>query len=104
VLDKMGNPDAVTLRQIKDAASGRGNGIMSNIQNEFFTWLSDRKNRRVIRHRLENCGYVPVRNEADKSDGQWKVGGSRVSIYAKKALSVKQRLVAATALTERDSR
>jgi hypothetical protein len=83
-IDKMGDPDAITLGQIKDAAIGRGNGAMSNIPTEFFTWICDRKNRRVIPHRLEKCGYVSVRNETDKSDGQWKVGGSRVTIYAKR--------------------
>ncbi|MDQ6701682.1 MAG: DUF5906 domain-containing protein [Pseudomonadota bacterium] len=76
VIDKMGNPDATTLSQIKDAAA--------RTNSEFFSWISDRKNRRAIPHRLEKCGYVPVRNDAAKSDGQWKIGGSRVTVYGKK--------------------
>jgi Family of unknown function (DUF5906)/Primase C terminal 2 (PriCT-2) len=89
VLDKMGNPDAVTLSQIKDATCANF---------EFHAWIRDRKNRRAIRHRLEKCGFVPVRNDADKSDGQWRIGGSRVTVYAKKELSLKERLGAAEAL------
>jgi hypothetical protein len=89
-IDKMGNPDAMTLSQIKDAAA--------RTNSDFFSWISDRKNRRAMPHRLERCGYVPVRNAADKSDGQWKIDGSRVTVYARKALSLKERLGAAAAL------
>src|SRR5262249_41096740 len=60
VFDEMGNPDAVTLAQIKTAASG---GVLD--------WLQDRKNRRAIPHRMENCGYVSVGNDAAK-DRLWK--------------------------------
>jgi hypothetical protein len=89
VIDKMGNPDAMTLSQIKVAA-------ISN--SDFYQWISERENRRAIPHRLEKCGYVTVRNDGDKSDGQWKIGGSRVTVYARKALSLKERLGAAAAL------
>jgi hypothetical protein len=85
----MGNPDAMTLGQIKDATC-------TNF--EFNAWIRDRKNRRAIPHRLEKCGYVPVRNDADKSDGQWRIGGARVTVYARKAQSLKERLRAAAAL------
>ena len=92
-IDKMGNPDAMTLSQIKDAALKPMYRILES-------WISDRKNRRAIPHRLEKCGYVPVRNDADKKDGQWKIGGSRVTVYARKALSLKERLTAAAALAD----
>jgi hypothetical protein len=49
VLDEMQNPDATTLSRITAAATG-----------DIMAWLSDRKNRRAIPHRLEKCGYVPV--------------------------------------------
>ena len=52
VLDKMDNPDAVTLAQIKNAAGGG-----------FLDWLQDHKNRRAIPHRMESCGYVPSQRE-----------------------------------------
>jgi hypothetical protein len=59
-LDKMGNPDVTTLDQIRTWATG-----------EFAGWISDTKNRRAIPHRLEKCGYVPVRNDGAK-DGYGK--------------------------------
>jgi hypothetical protein len=78
VLDDMGNPDATTLIKIIWEAGSK----------EIAGWLKDRKNRRVIPHRLEKCGYVPVRNDADKRDGQWKINGSRQTIYARQDLSI----------------
>ena len=87
VLDQLGNPDATTLIQIANVASG-----------DFELWIRDRKNRRVIPHRLEACGYVPVRNEA-ATDGLWKVHGKRQAIYARATLTVRDRLLAASGLT-----
>ena len=63
-------------------------------------WLNDRKNCRAIPHRLESCGYTPVRNDAAKEDGYWVVADKRVAIYAKKELSLSERLAAAKALAE----
>lgn len=83
VLDEMGNPDAVTIAQITAHASG-----------DFEAWIRDRKNRRVIPHRLERCGYVPVRNEG-ASDGMWPINRKRQAIYAKSTLSVRNRIEAA---------
>jgi Family of unknown function (DUF5906) len=73
VLDEMGNPEATTLIRITDAAAG-----------EIQAWLRDRKNRRAIPHRLEKCGYVPVRN-GDAKDGFWKIRGARQVVYGKSA-------------------
>jgi hypothetical protein len=87
-LDKLGNPEATTIDEITNKASSR-----------FVDWLLDRKNRRAIPHRLESCGYVPVRNDAAK-DGLWKIKGARQAIYAKAELSVSDRLKAASALTQ----
>jgi hypothetical protein len=88
VLDSMGNPDAVTLSQITCAATG-----------EIITWLADRKNRRAIPHRLEKCGYVPVRN-GNAKDGYWKISGTRQAIYGKNTISISDRFRAARKLTE----
>ncbi len=89
-IDALHNPDVLTLDKIK-AAPGIGS--------EFLTWINDRKNRRAVPHRLEGGGYVPIRNTSAK-DGLWKINGaSRVTIYAKKTLSLSERLSAATALT-----
>ena len=46
--------------------------IPKAMTNPFKMWLQDRKNRRAIPHRFEQCGYAPVRNP-DREDGLWKV-------------------------------
>jgi hypothetical protein len=78
------SPDAVTLGQLQDKATG-----------EFQQWLKDRKNRRQIPHRLEQCGYVTVRNDTAE-DGLWRINGKRQVVYAKASLSLRDRLAAAT--------
>ena len=83
VIDDIGNPDAITLERVRNKAEG-----------DFADWIKDRKNRRAIPHRFEQCGYAPVRNEAAK-DGMWKIGGKRQGVYARSALPVSERLRAA---------
>jgi Family of unknown function (DUF5906) len=87
VLDHAGNPDATTLARLTSMATG-----------DIVMWLADRKNRRQIPYRLDQCGYVPVRNDAAK-DGLWKINGKRQAIYAKTGLSVADRIRAARRLT-----
>jgi hypothetical protein len=87
VLDELGNPNATTIAAITAKSTP-----------PFSEWIADRKNRRVIPHRLKSCGYVPVRNDAAK-DGLWKIKGARQVIYVKAELSVSDRLTAAGALT-----
>jgi hypothetical protein len=86
-LDRLGNPDATTITRIANEARG-----------EFETWVRDRKNRRIIPHRLERCGYVPVRNDGAK-DGLWKINDARQVVYAKSTLTLRDRLKAAERLT-----
>jgi uncharacterized protein DUF5906 len=86
VLDRLGNPNAVTINRIASEAPA-----------EFAVFLRDRKNRRQIPHRLEACGYTPVRNPA-ATDGLWKLGGARQVIYAKKELTERDRQAAARRL------
>jgi hypothetical protein len=88
VLDELGNPAATTLAKIVAVANA-----------ELSLWLRDRKNRRVIPHRLERCGYIFVRNDAAK-DGLWKLQGARQVIYARTDLSLRDRLIAAKQLAE----
>jgi Family of unknown function (DUF5906) len=83
VLDRLGNPDATTLVRVQNAATG-----------DFETWLRDRRNRRQLPYRFEQCGYVPVRNEAAK-DGLWVINRARQVVYAKASLSLRDRLAAA---------
>jgi hypothetical protein len=66
----------------------------------FAEWLRDRRNSRRIPHRFEECGYVAVRNPQTK-DGYFIVGGKRCPIYAKKALSLRAQVEAASALVWR---
>jgi hypothetical protein len=89
ILDTIGNPDATTILRIADAAPDA----------DLAGWIRDRKNRRVIPHRLEKVGYVPVRNDG-ADDGLWKVFGKRQVIYAKSALSTRDRFLAAKTLVE----
>jgi hypothetical protein len=85
-LDRMKRPDATTIIRITNESTG-----------EFQEWMKDRRNRRAIPHRLEKCGYVPVRNDAAK-DGLWVINGNRQVIYAKSELSSSERSKAASAL------
>jgi hypothetical protein len=87
VLDDL-NKDAVTLVMLLTKATG---GLDE--------WLSDRKNRRAIPHRLERCGYVPVRNN-DAEDGLFKIKGRRQAVYARASLPIGDRLGAARALAK----
>jgi hypothetical protein len=82
-LDLLGNPHALTVERIIAVAEG-----------DIRAWLLDRKNRRTIGHRLEQAGYVPVRNDTAK-DGLWKLHGRRQAIYARKELSRRDQIDAA---------
>jgi phage/plasmid primase-like uncharacterized protein len=84
VLDAMDNPDVTTLTQIRASSA---------CSTAFEDWLKDTKNRRVIPHRMESCGYVALRNDR-ATDGLWKVGGKRQVVYAKATLSIKDQHLA----------
>ena len=86
-IDQLGNPDALTSLQLQGKAVGTS----------LYEWLADRKNRRTIPYRLEQCGYVPVRNPA-ANDGLWKISGKRQAVYAKASLPLRQQIDAARRL------
>jgi hypothetical protein len=88
VIDRLGNPSAVTIDRIASVAD-----------DELADWLRDRKSRRQIPHRLEYCDYVPVRNDAAK-DGLWKLKGRRQAVYAKRSLTPRDRYQAAQELAD----
>jgi hypothetical protein len=75
-LDQLERPDATTLTMVKNRVTSA----------EFAEWLGDRKNARMVPHRMEECGYIPHRN-AGAADGLWKISGRRQVIYVKKELS-----------------
>jgi hypothetical protein len=85
-LETLSHPAVVTLDQLKAEAIP-----------DFRTWLCDRRNSRAILYRLEDCGYESVRNP-DATDGLWRIGGRRQAVYAKRELSMRERLAAARAL------
>jgi hypothetical protein len=85
-LDRMNRPEATTLSE-----------IILTADHDLSEWLKERKNRRAIPHRLESCGYVPVRNDM-ADDGLWKIGGKRQVIYASSGLAPHERVAAANRL------
>jgi hypothetical protein len=87
-IDRLENRDAFTLIQLRNITQ----------DTSLAEWLDDRKNRRTIPYRLEQCGYVPVRNDA-AADGLWKLNGKRQVIYAKAALSPREQLKTAQKMT-----
>ena len=93
ILDKLGNPDAITLSDIQEGA--RSTGTLDLAQ-----WLEERKNRRIIPHRLEKVGYLAARNDTAQ-DGLWKIHGARQVVYAKSTLSVRDRFKAVEALRDK---
>jgi len=86
VIDKLSNPDALTVKHLIAAATGA-----------FAEWLMERKNRRALPHRLERCGYVSVRNP-DNKEGVWTLKSERRVIYARANLSLSERIRAACEL------
>jgi hypothetical protein len=83
-IEGLGKPDAFNLEQL----------LTLNQDTDLADWLRDRKNRRIIPHRLERCGYVPVRNP-DADDGLWKLSGKRQVIYTLATLSLREQVNAA---------
>jgi len=94
-IEQAGSPDALTVKQT----------LWKYLTNEVTKWLEDRRNTRLIAHRLESCGYVAVRNNEDGTANRWQYmtnGKVReVSIYAKSILSVPARLTAARSLVRK---
>jgi hypothetical protein len=94
-IERIGSPSVLTLEHLIAATTGTS----------FEEWLSDRKNRRAIPHRLESAGYVPVRNP-DADSGLWRIDRAMVSgriettrlvLYSRKDLSLRDQLAAVTA-------
>ena len=83
-------PEAITIDMIAEV-------VKDTPETEI--WIKDRRNRRIIPHRLEKCGYEPVRNDA-ADDGLWKIGGRRQAVYAHNSLSTQERIKAARRLAQ----
>jgi len=87
-LDGLGWPDATTISEITSSLT---------CASTFADWIKDRRNSRKIPHRLEAVGYIAVHND-DAKDGLWKVFNKRQTIYAKKDMTTRDRIVAARGL------
>jgi hypothetical protein len=85
-LDVLNNPPAITLECLMTVATG-----------ELGAFLHDRRNRKAISYRIIAAGYEIIRNDAAK-DGLWVINGARKTIYAKKSLTIPERIKAAQQL------
>jgi hypothetical protein len=82
-LDKLERPDVVTIHQIRQVSDA-----------SFTEWLNERRNARPANHRLETCGYSPLRNR-DAKDGRWKIADRRQVIFMRADLSFNEAMTAA---------
>lgn len=89
VLESLGQPKVVTVGTIADLAP-----------QPFAEFLTDRRNSRRIPHRMEQCGYVPIRNPS-AVDGLFKIKGKRCVVYARHDLSLRDQIYAAEQLLGR---
>jgi Bifunctional DNA primase/polymerase, N-terminal/Family of unknown function (DUF5906) len=85
-LDRMGNPDAVTIAAVRFRA-----------EPELSDYLGDKRNSRNLYRRFEACGYVAVDNP-DSKEGRWRVSGKKQIVYVKDTLTTRDRLAAARRL------
>jgi Family of unknown function (DUF5906) len=87
-LDTLGTPAVVTIPI-----------ILTRVTDDAFSaWLGDRKNSRLIPHRLESAGYTSLRNP-NSSDGRWTIGSKRIVVYGRKEVALAARIEAAKLLT-----
>jgi Family of unknown function (DUF5906) len=103
-LEAMGDPPAITIRSVlAQAIEKEGRDFSGNPKpGTFAHWLSDRKNRRAIPHRMETCGYAEVKYKGRK-DGLWKIGGKAQAVYVSENLSKEARQLAAERLAHVES-
>jgi hypothetical protein len=89
VLERMGRPAAITVERIITAP---------NVPFDLVERLQ--KSPRLVPKHLRDCGYIPVHNpDAPGDRGRWYIGpANRQPIYARKDLSLQQRLAAARKL------
>jgi hypothetical protein len=98
-IEVLGHPPALTIAMVAQAT----------MSHDFALWLEDRRNSRIIPHRLEAVGYTCILNP-DNEQGHWgyhqrKAEGAeivkkryRTAIYGKRDLFEQQRQAAAKAL------
>lgn len=87
ILEALGNPTVVTLKQIIGRAAGT----------EIWGWLVERKNRRSIGHRLEKIRYERL-DHPTADQGLWKIAGERQVVYGRMDVPIPERFRAANGL------
>ena len=80
VLELLGWPKVVILDQIE---------AKLEYGSSFRHWLEDRRNAKVVPHRLEAAGYVRLSNP-DAKDSAWRIDTRRRVVYAQKELSTSE--------------
>lgn len=86
-LDLLTGQEAITIELLANTAYQAG-------LVEFSGWLKDRKNSRSVRHKLDEAGFVIVRNDGS-ADGLWRVNKRRCAVYARRELSTRDAIAAA---------
>jgi hypothetical protein len=81
-------PPVLTVKMLVAVATGA-----------FAEWLSQTKNLKALRHRLDRFGYVTMKNP-DNDRGYWKIAGERVMVYAHNSLAVHDREASVRAFIE----
>lgn len=99
LIEELGRPDALVISDLNEKMKT----WTVNDQGSSAVWeiLNGARNARRVPHLLQEAGYLLVANPAAPSDGRWKVDGKRQKVYAKKDLTERERLAAATALENR---
>jgi hypothetical protein len=103
VIEAMDNPPAFTITMALNKATVLASKDINGKPDatSFAFWLGDRKNRRKIPHRMEDCGYSPLRNRDVGGSGTWRVDGKRQMIYVKSGLPPEERQKAAEDLADK---
>jgi hypothetical protein len=87
-IETLERPPALTINQLLEKAPS-------------LEWLRDLKMRRLVRKRMEDCGYLVAVNATATSDGLWTINKKRQAIYGRSDLDRQQREAAAHALWTR---
>jgi hypothetical protein len=76
LFDKLGNPGAIILEELRDEARHEG-------LTDFANWLSDPKSRRALPSKLAEMGYNFFSNPSNKKKGTWRIKSKERRIYAR---------------------
>jgi hypothetical protein len=88
ILDELGNPRAVTIKDILNIAK------YSETGKKLAEWLDEPKNQRIVPVKMRDCEYEAIKKPGRK-DGFWIVNGKRRVVYAKLNLTFGDQLEAA---------